>query len=148
MKCIACGHTKLLEILRLSNAPRMCQPLEKKQLIHDKKIKLTVLSCTCCYLFQLKKVEALPDSYYEDYLLDRTHSTFSNDYQEKIARYFVSTYNLQNRSVLEVGCGDGTFAALLKNEKADVTGIDPSARACQSAWKKNVRVIEGRLTGK
>lgn len=148
MKCIACGHPYLSEILRLNNAPRVCQPLGIKQITDDKKITLTVLSCRCCHLVQLKKVPPFSASYYEDYLLDRTHSTFSSDYQKHIARYFVSTYHLRDKTVLEVGCGDGTFAALLKKNGIDITGIDPSAKACQSAREKGIRVIEGRLTNK
>lgn len=148
MKCIACGNSDLAEILRLKNAPRVCQPLRTRQIAEDKKITLTVLSCTCCHLVQLKKVPPLPASYYGEYLLDRTHSTFSSDYQKQIARHFVSTYHLRDKSVLEVGCGDGTFSALLKKEGVDITGIDTSSKACQSARKKGIRVIEGRLTNK
>lgn len=40
---------------------------------------------------------------------------------------------LRGKAVLDVGCGEGGFAALLANEGADVVGLDPNAEAVARA---------------
>jgi ubiquinone/menaquinone biosynthesis C-methylase UbiE len=42
------------------------------------------------------------------------------------------------RSVLDVGCGTGAFAAVVGDMGLDVTGIDPSERMLRIARRKNV----------
>ena len=51
---------------------------------------------------------------------------------------------LENMSVLEIGCGDGSrLAWLKKNINADCYGIDPSAKAVEAACAKGLNVFQG-----
>ena len=44
--------------------------------------------------------------------------------------------------LLDVGCGDGTFAALVKNKYQEVYGVDLSAEAIRRARGKGVKVFQ------
>src|SRR5438128_266907 len=113
MKCISCGNT-LKVFLRISNAPRYVQRLlAENELKKDKKIKLRILQCPRCTLIQLDRSLYVEEDYYEDYLMSRTYSAFSQKYQTNLAKTYVDTFNLKNKHIMEVGCGDGFFAEKL-----------------------------------
>ncbi|SFH29605.1 Methyltransferase domain-containing protein [Actinopolymorpha cephalotaxi] len=54
------------------------------------------------------------------------------------------------RSVLDVGCGTGTFACLLAERGVEVIGVDPAAASLDVAWRKagadRVRWLHGDAT--
>ncbi len=47
--------------------------------------------------------------------------------------------------LLDVGCGDGTFAVLVKNKYQEVYGVDISAEAIKRAKGKGIRVFQVNL---
>lgn len=47
--------------------------------------------------------------------------------------------------LLDVGCGDGTFAALVKNKYQEVYGVDISAEAIRRAEGKGIKVFQVNL---
>jgi SAM-dependent methyltransferase len=65
--------------------------------------------------------------------------------------YLAIARELGAQSVLDVGCGTGTFAALLAREGLDVTGLDPARASIDVARRKpgadRVRWIVGDAAG-
>lgn len=142
MKCISCKGIKLKIVLKLVDVPSATQVISKDFLEKDRKVLSTIYICERCSLVQLPKEESLNNSYYEDYLIDRKYSSFSNDYQKALAKKFIADFNLKNKSILEIACGDGFFAELLKKEGAKVVGIEPSEEGYRSTRKRGIKVIK------
>ncbi len=115
----------------------MTQEIKKRT-----KVTLKLYKCDRCTLVQLPDTYKLDEDYYDDYLMSRTYSAFSKKYQSWLAHEFVEKFSLQNKKVVDVGCGDGYFAAFLKDHGAVVTGIEPSKTAARMARERGVQVIE------
>lgn len=125
----------------MKDFPPSTQVIPKKFLKADKKGFLEIYKCQTCTLLQLHEKLDLKKSYYGDYLIDRNYSTFSNRYQDKLAHDFIEHYSLKNTKILEVGCGDGFFAELLKKNGANVVGIDPSENACKATRERGIQAV-------
>lgn len=149
MNCISCKNSQLSKFLTISKAPRNVQKLlSPSELITDKKITIKLLQCNRCRLVQLSNEEYVQEDYYEDYLMSRTYSAFSQKYQKDMAKSFVKRFSLKNKNVMEVGCGDGFFASQLLKFGAKVLGVEPSSVACAFARKRGVKVIEAYVDDK
>jgi SAM-dependent methyltransferase len=91
-------------------------------------------------------VAGMPDPAFEDPRLAVLYDAFDAD-RSDLEVYLAIARELNARSVLDVGCGTGTFAVLLAREGFEVTGLDPArasievARAKSDAWR--VRWIVG-----
>jgi SAM-dependent methyltransferase len=48
--------------------------------------------------------------------------------------------------LLDVGAGRGDLAVVLEERGWDVTGLEPSAEACEQGSRRGVRMVEGTLT--
>ena len=48
-------------------------------------------------------------------------------------------------SILDVGCGDGTFLELAQNAGHEVMGVDPDIKALHNARRKNLNVTQGDI---
>jgi SAM-dependent methyltransferase len=96
---------------------------------------LRVAVCTACGLmsntaFELKRLTY--DSTYEE---TQTFSPSFNLFQDELIRWLLEKYDLRGKTVIDVGCGKGTFLARLAELGAvHGIGIDPSA-------------VQDRLTG-
>ncbi len=141
MECISCGSVKLVQFLKIPNAPQFVERLLTVATGKNKKITLVLYQCSQCLLVQLPRKFYVQDEYYEDYLMSRTYSAFSRKYQSTLAADFIKLFNLKKKSILEVGCGDGFFAKQLMNNGAKVLGIEPSRKAVLLAKKRHVPVL-------
>ncbi|EKD86450.1 MAG: hypothetical protein ACD_37C00282G0005 [uncultured bacterium] len=141
MRCISCGFIKLTVFLEVPNAPMRVQVISEKNLLKDKKINLKILKCERCTLVQLSDKNYVVDDYYDDYIMSRTYSPHARKYLKGLARDFVGSFNLKNKLVIDVGCGDGYFVYALMNAKAKSIGIEPSDIATKLAREKGVKVL-------
>lgn len=75
-----------------------------------------------------------------NYSYSEEHSEFRNEY-----RYFIDAIPEGSR-VIDLGCGDGTLIDILHKQKnCNVTGIEISESGVNSALKKGLNVIKGRI---
>lgn len=148
MRCISC-YNKDLIVLHSSNhcvvnVQRLCR---KKELSRDKGVKVKILQCRRCGLVQLKsRIPPVKD--YSDYLMVTSHSDYSNYYQNKLARGFIERFDLKGSSVVEIGCGDGSFLQILKANGINTFGIEPSKNAAALAVKRGLNVSNEYLIKK
>jgi len=77
-----------------------------------------------------------------------THSPQMCLYQQRQAAYFVDRFNLKNKKLIELGCGDGNFMGYLAAQGPNVFGIEPSSAFRKEAKKAGHRVFEGYITEK
>lgn len=89
-------------------------------------IDLRVWRCDVCSFVQIDP--AFDESYYDDYLMTVSHSSQMQAYQREQAREFVARFGLQDKRIVEVGCGDGNYLDHLHAAGARVVGNEPSAK--------------------
>ncbi|HEY2355759.1 MAG TPA: class I SAM-dependent methyltransferase [Gaiellaceae bacterium] len=90
-----------------------------------------------------------PDAAFADPRLAPLYDIFDDDRRD-LDVYAALAAELGARSVLDVGCGTGSFAVLLAASGFDVVGVDPAAASLEVARGKHgadrVRWLEGDAT--
>lgn len=91
----------------------------------------------------------MPGAIFEDPRLAQVYDPLDPD-RSDLDVYAAMATEFGARSVLDIGCGTGTFACLLANGGLTVTGLDPSAASLEVARSKpgadRVRWIHGFAT--
>jgi SAM-dependent methyltransferase len=83
----------------------------------------------------------VPDAIFEDPRLAEVYDPLDPD-RSDLDVYLALADSLDARSVVDIGCGTGTFACLLAGHGKNVTGIDPAAASLDVAWRKpNARLV-------
>jgi SAM-dependent methyltransferase len=88
----------------------------------------------------------VPDAHYEDPKLAGLYDSLDTD-RSDLDVYDALLDELGARTVLDVGCGTGTFACLLARRGLVVVGLEPAAASLDVAqtkpWSERVRWIQG-----
>jgi SAM-dependent methyltransferase len=91
----------------------------------------------------------VPDAIFEDPRLARVYDPLDPD-RSDLDAYAAMAAEFGARSVLDVGCGTGTFACLLANRGLDVIGVEPAGASLDVARAKPgadaVRWLHGYAT--
>jgi SAM-dependent methyltransferase len=91
----------------------------------------------------------MADALFEDRRLAGLYDVFDDD-RSDLAVYSALVDELGAESVLDVGCGTGTFACLLAKQNKRVVAVDPAAASLEVARRKpcadRVHWIEGDAT--
>ncbi|MGH2859757.1 MAG: methyltransferase domain-containing protein [Solirubrobacteraceae bacterium] len=136
---------ELEPVLRLDRAPRnVAYLLRPEDVERDRPIVLDVYRCRRCGHVQLA-VDP-DDAYYEEYVMTVSHSPQMREFQRAQARNFVARFDLADRRVVEVGCGDGHYLRLLGELGVRATGIEPSAGFRRLARAAGHEVLAGYVT--
>ena len=145
--CLLCGSKSFVKILEINGAPINIQKVLKgHELANDHKIDITLLRCTACNLYQLGDLGVVPKDYYEDYLMTTSFSKQINIYVEGLAKSLIEKYNLKQKTIYEIGCGDGIFCEYLNKHGAITVGVEPSAVFGKLAEGKGIKVIYDYFT--
>jgi SAM-dependent methyltransferase len=90
----------------------------------------------------------MADALFEDRRLARVYDPLDPD-RPDLDAYAALADELGAASVLDIGCGTGTFACLLARRGLDVTGLDPAAASLEVARSKpgadRVRWLHGEV---
>lgn len=91
----------------------------------------------------------MPDAAFDDPRLARIYDVLDPD-RSDLEVYAALAAGLGARSVLDVGCGTGTFALMLAEQGMEVVGVDPAAASLDVARAKpgagQVRWVHGDAT--
>jgi SAM-dependent methyltransferase len=77
----------------------------------------------------------VPDAIFDDPRLARVYDPLDPD-RSDLDVYVALVDHLAARSVLDIGCGTGTFACMLARRGIQVTGVDPAAAMLEVARSK------------
>jgi len=100
--------------------------------------QISFLKCKYCNHIQIS--DDLPQSFYDEYVMTVSHSKKMNDFQHEQAAFFISKFNLVEKKILEVGCGDGNFLEILVKMGCNAQGNEPSRPFRELALKRGVKV--------
>ena len=132
--CIICGGTSLTDIFHpASDQPlaRYALNLDKKQALASKRFAINVVGCEHCKHFFNCAFDPSAISYLDENIQEgRPFSKAYNDYQEKQATKIKNKYLLKNKTILEVGCGNGEFLKQF-SDKNTLICYEPSPESKQ-----------------
>lgn len=121
-ECVACGSTNLKLTLDLGEQP-LANSYKDYPEQPEPYFPLAINRCTDCYHVQLTHA-VNPDLMFKDYAYMSGTSKTMHDHMEKFASF---AHNIQNgKSVLDVGCNDGTQLDYFKKLGYYTFGVDPA----------------------
>lgn len=147
--CRICARPLFVNmLLRQHNLPRAAQSLpEAADLATEKGVTLSLYQCSGCGLVQHT---APPVHYWRDVIRAAGISPEMRAFRLDQFGKWLKAHDLIGRKVLEVGCGQGEYLALLAQAGADAYGIEhgmDSVQACRSGGLKVQKAfIEGPRT--
>lgn len=142
-KCPVCSSSLIAPFLVRSSVP-VHQNLVMADRISAREINrgnLTLAVCEDCGFIFNQDFDGSKLSYGKEYDNTQTYSPSFESYISELARSLIYDKNIQNCSVVEVGCGKGSFLSkLVKSEEWGNTGygFDPSYVGAET-------VFDGRL---
>src|SRR4030043_161497 len=143
--CRLCGHNNLSLTLSLPHSPgNISRVLRKDEIGMIPSINLQIYECTRCSFVQL--IQKLDETFYDDYLMTSSHSLQMQRYQKELADDYLTRYNLKNKRIVDVGCGDGAFMGYLLQDGATVAGIEPSICFREEAMRDGFLVFPGYVS--
>jgi len=133
LRCHVCGGSRLR---RMFSVPLLDGPHQ-----YDKDVKRrTIYQCnSCCHLSADLYDPCRYASYYAS-LSDDYHCCHDDD-QSRYKQILDSLPKQPLRRVLDIGCGTGTFLAMLSPE-VERFGIEPSMAAAELARAKGIEIID------
>lgn len=128
-KCPVCYHPKMTVFFEVKSAPVFCNVLwnNRNQAIAAPRAAIHLAYCQECGLIYNTAFDARLMEYSPSYENSLHFSPRFQEYAEQIAHQLVQRYQLHNKDIIEIGCGQGDFLAMLQhlgNNRA--LGFDPS----------------------
>lgn len=138
LSCPISGSNKVETILQIRDIPLLCNVLydSKPEAVAAKKGDINLGFCMDSgHLYNLAFDPGLI-SYAQNYNNSLHFSPRFQKYASSLARHLVDTYNIRNKNVLEIGCGNGDFLNLMHGAGNNYgIGFDPS-------YQPDVAVVE------
>jgi len=147
MNCPVCGNDQIYRFFNVENVPIQCNLLwnTREEALAAPRGNISLGFCEYCgHIFNTLFDPAVInyDQQYENALY---YSNVFNDYAEYLSKYLLDRYNLLNKSIIEIGCGQGHFLSrLCKQGDSRGLGFDPGYRQSESitSVKKNIKIIK------
>ncbi|MBA2942393.1 methyltransferase domain-containing protein [Paenibacillus sp. CGMCC 1.16610] len=138
--CRSCGNETFREIYQVDPIPVAGMYANIDDFTEGINIPITLILCENCNLVQLKET-VNPEIYSNYSFAGSTTPTYKN-YLSDLAKHLVEQKGTNNKKVLEVGAGDGTFLQHLKSYgHNDVLGVEPSTQLCVFSREKGIPMI-------
>lgn len=135
--CILC-KSRLQPLLRMENMPASAQDIpDLSELAADKGIDLQLCECSHCHLVQL---DCEPVGYYKDVIRAGGGSTTMEALRHAQYEEFIGLCHLENKKILEVGCGQGEFLSILAGYPVQSFGIEHKADLVEKARERGLLV--------
>jgi SAM-dependent methyltransferase len=131
--CEVCGNKNLKQVINLGNHP-LCDDLIKigsAEVCNE--YPIDILFCEKCYTahqhYQVPKKTLFTESYH--YRARMTGSVLSgmSDLVESCEKFFG---NLEGKTVLDIGCNDGSLLDFFKKKKCNTIGVEPTGAGLDS----------------
>lgn len=137
--CRFCGGNLFSEpLIEYENMPAVAQKLPGLcNLDEDNGINLSVFQCQDCGLVQLLN-EPVP--YYREVIRSGGFSPEMKKWRKKQFKEFVKKYSLENKKILEVGCGKGEYLEVLNQTGVKACGIEYAKESVKYCLQNNLSV--------
>jgi SAM-dependent methyltransferase len=144
--CPACGAGAIRNLIQIASVPVLCnvpQPTREDALGVARADIVLGLCERCGHLFN-RAFDPTRISYAPGYENALHFSPRFNTYAAELADELMLRHDLIGRPVVEIGCGDGSFLALLAERGANpCVGVDPSTAPGRSA--RGVEILSGPI---
>jgi len=97
--------------------------------------------------FHVKCTNHVTLDYYENYVMTTTYSQTMQDLQKEQASKLFNYYG-HPQSIVEIGCGDGSFLKHCHPLFKSIVGIEPSKQFIAEAKKSGFNIIHGYVSSK
>ena len=115
LACPVCRLKKSTSFFKLQNVPLLANVLWKteKEAKNCPKGNIELIFCPVCgYIFN-KNYDPNRIEYTANYENPLNFSTTFKKYAKSLAKHLINRYKLQNKDIISIGCGKGTFLRLL-----------------------------------
>ncbi len=147
MKCRNCKKKYFSLITKIGRQPISSIFLKKKKYI--KNYSLDLFQCKSCDLVQLSRIPSLKDMYGPQYGYKTSVSGLMVDHLKKKFNWIKKTKVFKiKQNILDIGSNDGTFLNFFAKycKKANIIGMDPSAKAFSGSYNKKIKVVTDFFT--
>ncbi len=141
--CPACLGTELTEILQQESIPaHSCLLMSDRQEAIDFPTGNMVLTaCRACGFVFNAAFDLALNQYSESYEETQAFSAHFVEFEEALAKRWIDAYDINNKTVLEIGCGKGTFLATMCRLGSNRgIGIDPAVAPDRLAPEENAQI--------
>ena len=142
--CRVCdGALSASPLLGYENSPRSAQGFLDAIEDLDDSVNLEIFQCVYCGLVQHNLA---PVPYYKEVIRAVAFSSEMGKFRIEQLRNWVKENNLENKKILEVGCGRGEYIDLLISAGATkVSGIEYAQKSVLTAREKYPQIYQGYL---
>ncbi len=114
-KCPVCDSSDIDASIDIHNVPIYCNVLwpSREVALDASKGNIAIGYCRDCGHVFNKSFDPSLMSYTEDYENSLHYSPTFNEYAESLASRLLEKYQLNNKSIIEIGCGKGDFLSML-----------------------------------
>ena len=143
-RCKVCGYGLFpAPLLRYPNMPGVAQHLPDAESVNeDQGVDLVVHQCSGCGLVQLD-IEPVP--YFREVIRAAVVSEEMAEFRRAQFRNFVKQYALKAKKLVEIGCGQGEYLALLEQAGADACGLEWGEESVRACTGRGLKVARGFL---
>ncbi|QER42860.1 methyltransferase domain-containing protein [Thermodesulfobacterium sp. TA1] len=128
-------------IFELKNQPKSAQQLpDKKGLQKDRGLTLKVFQCSGCGVIQLNRK---PVNYYREVIRAIGISKDMVNFRKDYFRRFIEKYDLEDKKIIEIGCGKGEYLEILNSLSVEVYGLEYSEESVLVCKNKGLKVFRG-----
>ena len=136
--CRLCGAGLSEERTQKICTPSGTQFFSKDQTAERKVVEIELVSCDACGLIQTRND---PIIYKDNSSASSFVSEQLRDHRKKQAVKLFNFQECQSPSVLEVGCGDGSFLKSITPISGSMLGVEPAEKTADLARKQGVNVV-------
>lgn len=144
-ECIACGSSDLILTLSLNEQP-LANSFKKTKEEKQEEYPLAINRCKHCYHVQLTH-RVNPDLLFKDYLYVSGTAKSQLEYFDWFAQFAAEKYGTKPRTVLDIGCNDGSQLNYFQDYGAETYGVDPAENLYATSSQRH-KIVCGYFTGK
>jgi 2-polyprenyl-3-methyl-5-hydroxy-6-metoxy-1,4-benzoquinol methylase len=145
-KCRVCGGAFFAKpLLRYEDMPSAAQSLpDAASLDRDRGVDLEVCQCSACGLVQLN---CEPVSYYKDVIRAAAVSPEMKAFRSQQFRGFVERFRLEDKKVIEIGCGRGEYLSIMQQCGVHAYGVEHLQSSVEHCTAAGLKVCRGFVEG-
>lgn len=143
-RCRVCDNPFFKKpLLQYKNMPKAAQYLpDINGLENDQGVSLDIYQCAACGLVQLDN-EPVP--YYKEVVRAAAFSSEMKQFRLDQFKRIIEKYTLNNKKVIEIGCGKGEYLSLIQAVGVKAYGLEYSEDSVTECLNQRLNVLQGYI---